>query len=114
MSQAQPQYAPLLAYLPKARRQAAFYNCTVSGRAGPCSGIHMPGHIAPWGYDATLAGEPWASMSDQSNAVFACLNMIQEWEYGRNETFLQQVTFPFCRDALKFYQGWMTRRADGS
>jgi hypothetical protein len=74
----------------------------------------MPGHIAPWGYDATLAGEPWASMSDQSNAVFACLNMIQEWEYGRNETFLQQVTFPFCRDALKFYQGWMTRRADGS
>ena len=114
MSQAQPQYAPLLAYVPKARQQAAFYNCSNAPKPGPCQGTHFPGHIAPFGFDATLAGEPWASMSDHSNGVFACLNMIQDWEYGRNASFLRQVAFPFCRDALKFYQGWMTRRADGS
>jgi hypothetical protein len=48
-------------------------------------------------------------MADHSNGVYAALNMIQEWEYGRNQTFLRQV-FPFCRDVLKFYQGWMHRR----
>ena len=71
MSQAQPQYAPILAYAPKAKQQAEFYNC---------SGLHYPGHIAPWGFDATLAGEPWASMSDHSNGVYCALNMISEWE----------------------------------
>ena len=135
LSQAQPQYAPLLAFLPKARAQAAFYTCNGGGGGGccgdgavrcgnaplcnsssssPCPGLHFPGHIAPFGFDATLAGEPWASMSDHSNGVFASLNMIQEWEYSRNTTFLRTVAFPFCRDTLLFYQGWMRRRADGS
>ena len=135
ISQAQPQYAPLLAFLPKARAQAAFYTCSGGGSGGccpdgavrcgnaplcnsssssPCPGLHFPGHIAPFGYDATLAGEPWASMSDHSNGVFASLNMIQEWEYSRNTTFLRTVAFPFCRDTLLFYQSWMRRRADGS
>ena len=53
-------------------------------------------------------------MSDHSNGVFASLNMIQEWEYSRNTTFLRTVAFPFCRDTLLFYQSWMRRRADGS
>jgi hypothetical protein len=42
IAQARPQYAPLLAYLPKARQQAAFYNCTTPA-PGPCPGIHLPG-----------------------------------------------------------------------
>ena len=111
LAQAEPQHAPVLAYAHKARRQAMFYNC--SGGV-PCRGLHYPGHIAPFGFDSTLAGEPWASMSDHSNAVFAALNMIAQWEYGRNDTFLRTVAFPFCRDALLFYQGWMRRRPDGS
>jgi hypothetical protein len=53
-------------------------------------------------------------MSDHSNGVFAALNMIQEWEYTRNSTFLRQIAFPFARQALKFYQGWMRRRKDGT
>ena len=53
-------------------------------------------------------------MSDHSNGVFAALNMIQEWEYTRNHTFLRGVAFPFAREALKFYQGWMHRRAGGT
>jgi hypothetical protein len=143
LSQAQPQYAPLLAFIPKARAQAAFYICSGGGGGGccpdgavrcgdaplcnsssrssnnsrsssPCPGLHFPGHIAPFGFDATLAGEPWASMSDHSNGVFASLNMIQEWEYSRNTTFLRTVAFPFCRDTLLFYQSWMRRRVDGS
>lgn len=116
----------MLAFLPKARAQAAFYNCSNSSGGGgalcingtcdgsPCRGLHFPGHIAPWGFDATLAGEPWASMADHSNGVYASLNMIQEWEYSRNTSFLRTVAFPFCRDTLRFYQGWMHRRADGS
>ena len=52
--QAEPQYKPVLDFVPKARKQAAMYNC---------SGTHWPGHIAPFGFDSTLAGVPWASMS---------------------------------------------------
>ena len=50
----------------------------------------------------TLVGEPWASLSDHSNGVFAALNMIQEWEYGRNDSFLRRVARlePFARPAL--------------
>ncbi len=135
VSQAQPQYAPLLAFLPKAQAQAAFYTCSgrggggccpdgavrcgnaplcKNGSSGPCPGLHFPGHIAPFGFDATLAGEPWASMADHSNGLFASLNMIQEWEYSRNTSFLRTVAFPFCRDTLLFYQSWMRRRADSS
>ena len=72
------------------------------------------GHIAPLGLPSTLAGEPWASMSDQSNGVFAALNMITYWEYSKNSTFLTELAFPFCRDALKFYSCWMTRLDDGT
>ena len=111
LPQAEPYAAPLMAYAAKARRQAAFYNCS-DGK--PCRGLHYPGKIAPFGFDATFAGEPWASMSDHSNAVFAALNMVAQWEYGRNRTFLERTAFPFCRDALLFYQGWMRRRPGGS
>jgi hypothetical protein len=130
LSQAQPQYAPLLAYIPRAIAQAQFYNCSsnITGGSGggsscangscdggsPCPGIHFPGHIGPFGFNGQNAGEPWASMSDHSNGVFAALNMIQEWEYTRNSTFLRQIAFPFARQALKFYQGWMRRRKDGT
>jgi hypothetical protein len=45
INQAYPQYKPVLDYWPKARQQAAQYNC---------SGTHWPGHIAPFGPSAHL------------------------------------------------------------
>ena len=100
-----PYFPPLLAYQPKAREHAAMYNC---------SGTHWPGHIAPYGFDASLAGVPWASMSLNSNGVLSALNLIAHWEYTRDRAFLADVAFPFCRDALAFYQCWMERSADGT
>lgn len=71
--------------------------------------------LACLGYDSTLSGVPWASMSLQSNGVLSALNMIAHSEYyPLDREFLASVAFPFSRDALRFYQCWMTRRADGS
>ncbi len=100
-----PYFPPLLDYQPKAREQAALYNC---------SGTHWPGHIAPYGFDASLAGVPWASMSLNSNGVLSALNLIAQWEYTRDIVFLADVAFPFSRDALAFYQCWMEKSADGT
>ena len=94
-----------LPLVPKARKAASEYNC---------SGTHWPGHIAPFGYSATLAGVPWASMSLQSNGVLGALNMIAHWEYTQDRGFLSDIAFPFSRDALQFYQCWMRLRPDGS
>ena len=105
LPQAQPQYRPILDYAPKAKLEAEFYGCP---------GLHYPGKIVPWGHGSTLVGEPWASMALHSNGVYLALNMVQEWEYSRNRTTLRDVVFPFCRDVLRFYQCWMTRRPDGS
>ena len=58
-------------------------------------------------------------MSIHSNAVLTAINAIQHWEYyPEDETFLKEIAFPFCRDALAFYQCWMRRSpppsSDGS
>ena len=106
VNQAWPQYQPLLDFIPTARKRAAWYNCS--------AGTQWPGHIAPFGYGGTLAGLPWSSMSIHSNGVLAALNMIAHWEYTQSIDFLRNVAFPFARDALRFYQCWMTRRPDGS
>ena len=100
-----PQYQPLLDYLPRAREQAAGYNC---------SGVHFPGQIAPFGYDAIKGDGPWEDMAIHSNAVLAAINMLQHWEYTMDRAFLREVAFPFARDALAFYQCWMTRMPDGT
>ena len=58
-------------------------------------------------------------MSIHSNAVLTAINAIQHWEYyPEDKTFLREVAFPLCRDALAFYQCWMRRSphpsSDGS
>lgn len=99
-----PQYQPLIDYIPTAMADAAMYNC---------SGLHFPGHIAPFGEQATLTGEPWASMSIHSNGVLAALNMIQHWEYSQDRSFLREVALPFASGVLDFYKCWMNRTEDG-
>ena len=48
-------------------------------------------------------------MAIHSNGLLTALNFIQQWEYSRDLQFLERVAFPFSRDALAFYQCWMTR-----
>ena len=101
---AESQFPPLLAYMPKARQNALAYGVTEGGA------LHYTPHLAPWGYESTLGRSPGGDMSLHWAGVLSALNLVSHWEYSQDVHFLREISFPFARDTLRFYQGWMTHR----
>jgi hypothetical protein len=101
LSLAESQYAPLLAYRPRAEANARAY--------GVDGALHFGPHIGPWGMDSTLGPSPGGDMGLHWAGVMSALNPLQHWEFTLDRKFLAEVAFPFCRDTLAFYIQWMRR-----
>ena len=68
-----------------------------------CSGTHLPGHIAPFGYGTC------GDMQQHSDASFAALGFVRHWEYTRNNTFLREVSYPFLKNVAEWWSCWLKK-----
>ena len=65
--------------------------------------IHLPGHFAPGGR------VNYGDMHQHTDASFAALHFVNYWKYTRNQTFLQQVSFPLLRGIAAWWACWLTK-----
>ena len=98
MEQVQSLFPVAEAYVPQARVNAQYYNC---------SGLHFPGHIAPFGYSGSLGPAPFGDMRQHTDASFLALHHVWTWEYGHNTTFARQHALPFLTGVADWWRCWL-------
>ena len=48
-------------------------------------------------------------MEQHSDASFAALGFVRHWEYTRNNTFLQHVSYPFLKLVAQWWTCWLKK-----
>ena len=64
------------------KKDAAAYNC---------SGVHFPGHIAPFGQ------VNHGDMGQHTDAIFAAMHFANHWRHTYNVDFFKNESFPFLK-----------------
>ena len=90
----EPYWFAITSMLPQGRIDAAAWGC---------DGVHMPGHIAPFGL--VNSGD----MGQHSNAAFAALHFINHWEHTRNRSFFVQQTYPLLKEIADWWSCWLVK-----
>jgi hypothetical protein len=78
-------------------------NATAGGIKGFPGAVHFTIQLAPGG----LANS--GNLGVHSNALFASLNFVSEFEFSQNATWLAEESYPFLRAVLAWWQCWLVK-----
>ena len=67
-------------------------------------GVHFPVCIGPWGLAPENPDGDWGQRSD---AAFAALNFIWEYQYTQDTDFLRKTAYPYLREAAEFCEDYL-------
>jgi hypothetical protein len=90
-----PFYQALLEAVPKGREIA---------KKNGWKGIHLPVSIGPWGL---LPEGPDSHWGQRSDAAFAALNFIWQYQYTQDAAFLKDTAYPFLREVADFWEDYL-------
>ena len=78
--------------VPQGKKDAASYNC---------SGVHLPGHIAPFGQ------LNHGDMGQHTDAIFAAMHFVNHWKYTHDIEFFKNVSFPYLKLVAEWWVCWL-------
>jgi hypothetical protein len=90
-----PFYQALRESLPNGRAMA---------RRRGWSGVHFPVCIGPWGLSPE---SPDLDFGQRSNAAYAALNFIWQYQYTRDAKFLRNTAYPYLRGVADFWEDYL-------
>lgn len=93
---AEPFYRALTESLPEGREMAKRWRQ---------KGILFPVSIGPWGW------RPWGTemtLGQKSDAAFAALLFIWNWQYLQDKAWLKSTGYPFLRETAEFWENYLT------
>ena len=90
-----PFYQAILESVPNGRAMA---------RRHGWKGVHFPVCIGPWGLSPENPDGDWGQRSD---AAFAALNFIWEYQYTQDRDFLRQTAYPYLRAVGDFWEDYL-------
>ena len=67
-------------------------------------GVHFPVCIGPWGLFPENPDGDWGQRSD---AAFAALNFIWQYQYTQDAEFLRQTAYPYLREVADFWEDYL-------
>ena len=67
-------------------------------------GVHFPVCIGPWGLSPENPDGDWGQRSD---AAFAALNFIWQYQYTRDRDFLRTNAYPYLREVADFWEDYL-------
>lgn len=67
-------------------------------------GVHFPVAIGPWGLRSEHPDGDWGQRSD---AAFAALNFIWQYQYTQDEEFLRTTAYPYLREVGDFWEDYL-------
>ena len=67
-------------------------------------GVHFPVCIGPWGLFPENPDGDWGQRSD---AAFAALNFIWQYQYTQDANFLRTSAYPYLRDVADFWEDYL-------
>ena len=111
-AQAASYFAPIIAWLPNAREEAAAFAAHLNLTRAACTkALHFSCHLAPWGYQSmdTTIYMHW-------NGAFASMLFLNHFEYTRNATFARQTIWPLVDGLVRWWSCFLQRSkgSDGS
>jgi alpha-L-fucosidase 2 len=71
-------------------------------------GVHFPVCIGPWGLSPENPDEDWGQRSD---AAFAALNFIWQFQYTQDLGFLRTNAYPYLREVADFWEDYLKLEA---
>ena len=80
--------------VPQGKKDAAAYNC---------SGVHLPGHIAPFGQ------VNHGDMDQHTDAIFAAMHFVNHWRHTHDVEFFKNVSFPYLKLVAEWWTCWLKR-----
>ncbi len=67
-------------------------------------GVHFPVCIGPWGLSPENPDGDWGQRSD---AAFAALNFIWQYQYTQDAAFLRKTAYPYLREVADFWEDYL-------
>jgi alpha-L-fucosidase 2 len=67
-------------------------------------GIHFPVCIGPWGLSPENPDGDWGQRSD---AAYAALNFIWQYQYTQDTEFLRVCAYPYLREVAEFWENYL-------
>ena len=67
-------------------------------------GVHFPVCIGPWGLSPENPDGDWGQRSD---AAFAALNFIWQYQYTQDAGFLRTSAYPYLREVAAFWEDYL-------
>ena len=67
-------------------------------------GLHFPVCIGPWGLSSENPDGDWGQRSD---AAFAALNFIWQYQYTQDSDFLRTNAYPYLREVADFWEDYL-------
>jgi len=67
-------------------------------------GVHFPVCIGPWGLSPENPDGDWGQRSD---AAFAALNFIWQYQYTQDANFLRVTAYPYLREVADFWDDYL-------
>ena len=93
-------YAPILQYIPQAKVNAKYWNCTSEN----C--IHFPVHITAYGHSGSLG--PQGLLRQHFTATFALLNLITHCEYTADDSWCS-MAYEQMKGITEWWQFWLVK-----
>jgi hypothetical protein len=90
-----PFYQALVDWMPQARAFA---------KERGWKGVHYPVSIAPWGL---CSYSPRLDLGQRSDAAFAALNFIWQYQYTQDTNFLRTTAYPYLREVAEFWEDYL-------
>ena len=66
-------------------------------------GVHFPVCIGPWG----ILPEGFQDWGQRSNAAFAALNFIWQYQYTQDTEFLKKTAYPYLLEVAEFWENYL-------
>ena len=84
--------------------QESIPNGRAMARRHGWKGVHFPVCIGPWGLAPENPDGDWGQRSD---AAFAALNFIWQYQYERDPEFLRTTAYPYLREIADFWESYL-------
>ena len=90
-----PYYQAILESVPGARATA---------QRNGWKGVHLPACIGPWGL---FSEGPDRNLGQHSDAAFAGINFIWQYQYTQDRDFLRTSAYPYLREVADFWEDYL-------
>ena len=87
-----PYWQAIIEMVPQGKKDAEAYNC---------SGVHLPGHIAPFGQ------VNHGDMGQHTDAIFAAMHFVNHWKHTHDPDFFKNVSFPYLKLVADWWTCWL-------